>query len=159
MTRGIQKASEALRELVSSHPKRSGELIPVLQHVQERFGYISETATEIIAEHLRISSSEVYGVASFYAQFRFEKPARHSIKVCLGTACHVRGGQEIVDALATELGIEPGEITQDHRFGLETVNCVGACALGPLMIIDEEYFGQMTPDGSTRELKRRIKRK
>ena len=154
-----KKVDETLQELLKSHKRESGELIPILQHVQEAFGYISETAVELIARHLRISESEVFGVASFYAQFRFTEPAKHSIRVCLGTACHVRGGQEIVDALVSELGVEPGEVTQDRTFGLETVNCVGACALGPLMIVDDEYFGQMTPDKAIDGVRRRIKRR
>ena len=134
------------------------DLVPALQRTQAALGYVPPEALTSIARWLKLSESEVFGVASFYAQFRFKRPARHSIKVCLGTACHVRGGQEIVDALTSELGIEPGETTPDHRVGLETVNCVGACALGPLMIIDGEYFGQVTPDRATLELKRRTKR-
>jgi len=118
-------------------------LIPILQKIQAEIGYISKQGVEEIANFLRITEGQVYGVASFYSQFRFTAPGRHSIKVCLGTACHVRGSQNILEEFKRWLLIEPGETTEDKMFSLETVNCVGACALGPIVIFDNEYHGHM----------------
>jgi NADH-quinone oxidoreductase subunit E len=143
MSQGKQKGDETLQKLLESHPRESGELIPILQHVQESLGYISETATKLIASHLRISESEVFGVASFYAQFRFTKPAKHSIKVCLGTACHVKGGADILSFISDELNIQPGEITEDGIFQLERVACFGCCALAPVLVVDDRVYGNV----------------
>ncbi len=118
-------------------------LIPLLQKIQAEIGYVSKQAVEEIANFLKITEGQVYGVASFYSQFRFTAPGRHSIKVCLGTACHVRGSQNILEEFKRWLLIEPGETTEDKMFSLETVNCVGACALGPIVIFDKEYQGHM----------------
>jgi NADH-quinone oxidoreductase subunit E len=145
-----------LRRVIETHSRRRSELIPMLQSVHSAERFISKEAVRLIADHLRISESEVYGVASFYAQFNFEEPAEHEIRVCLGTACHVRGAQKIVDTLETELGIEAGGITEDRRFSLQTVNCVGACALGPVLVVDGEYHGQMTPDRAGKAVRYQI---
>jgi NADH-quinone oxidoreductase subunit E len=120
------------------------ELIPVLQKVQQAEGYISKAAVEQIASHLRISRSTIYGVASFYSQFKFNPPGRHSIKICLGTACHVQGGDFLAAALQREIGIEPGQTTSDKRFDLERVACLGCCAQAPVMMIDHDIISHMS---------------
>jgi NADH-quinone oxidoreductase E subunit len=123
---------------------QEGDLIPLLQRVQKRSGYISSEAIEEISRFLRISENQIFGVASFYSQFRFTPPGRHHIRVCLGTACHVRGGQVLVDALERTLGVVPGETTEDGRFDLERVACLGCCALAPVMQVDGDIYSRMT---------------
>jgi NADH-quinone oxidoreductase subunit E len=121
-----------------------GDLIPLLQRIQEKAGYISEEAVEHIARFLKISENQIFGVASFYSQFRFTKPGRNSIKVCQGTACHVRGARSLCEALQKELGISPGETTEDKRFDLQRVACLGCCALSPVLRINEDIYSRMT---------------
>lgn len=122
----------------------NGDLIPLLQQIQERSGYLSPESIFEVARILHISENEVYGVASFYSQFRFHAPGRHTIKICLGTACHVRSGQKMLEALQRELKINPGETTQDGLFDLQRVACLGCCALAPVMQIDDQIYGRVT---------------
>lgn len=121
-----------------------GDLIPILQRVNEEFGYISEEATKDISQFLKISQNEIFGVASFYSQFRFVEPGRHSIKVCLGTACHVWGGEILSDAVQREFHIEPGQTTEDKRFDLQRVACLGCCALAPVVQVDDDIHSRVT---------------
>ena len=121
-----------------------GDLIPILQSTQEKFGYLSEEAIKHISRFLKISENQIYGVASFYSQFRFTAPGRNSIKVCLGTACHVRGGQILCEAVQRELDISPGQTTKDKRFDLERVACLGCCALAPVIQINDDIYSRMT---------------
>ena len=118
-------------------------LLPILQQVQDELGYISEKAVEDISRCLRISENEIFGVASFYKHFKFAETGKCTVKVCMGTACHVRGALNILDEFKRKLGIEPGQTTSDRLFSLETVNCLGACALGPIAVLDGDYHGQM----------------
>lgn len=136
--------SDELAQIVTEYGGERGALIPVLQKVQERYGYLSAEAISQIARLCRMSESEVFGVASFYAQFYFTRRGRHSIKVCLGTACHVRGGERIFDEMKRELGVESGGTTDDSRFSLERVACFGSCALAPVVVIDKDVYGRMT---------------
>ena len=121
-----------------------GDLIPLLQKVQEKDGYLSEAGIRGIADCLRISENQVFGVASFYSQFRFMPPGRHSVKVCLGTACHVRGGQILSEAVSRELDVGPGETTADGRFDLQRVACLGCCALAPVVQVDHDIHSRVT---------------
>jgi NADH-quinone oxidoreductase subunit E len=130
-------------DVLSEFRGDEGDLIPILQHIQERFGFISEQAVGYIARYLRISENQIFGVASFYSQFRFVEPGRNSIKVCLGTACHVRGGQVLSEAVARELKILPGETTADKRFDLQRVACLGCCALAPVVQINDDIHSRM----------------
>ena len=136
---------ECLAELLAPYRGERGALIPVLQRVQGEFGYISEDAVSEIGHVLALSQSEVYGVATFYAQFRFTRPGEHTIKICQGTACHVRGGARILDTVKQELGVKPGETTADYKFSLERVACFGCCALSPVMVVDNTVHSRMTP--------------
>lgn len=136
--------SDELAQIVAEYGSERGALIPILQKVQEKFGYLSEEAISRIAKLCRISESEIFGVASFYAQFYFTRRGRHSIKVCLGTACHVRGGERILDEIKRELKVESGGTTEDNRFSLERVACFGSCALAPVVVIDKDVYGRMT---------------
>jgi NADH-quinone oxidoreductase subunit E len=115
-----------------------GDLIPVLQKIQEKDGYISVEAVKRISRFLRISENEIFGVASFYSQFRFNEPGRNSIKVCLGTACHVAGGNALSEAVQRDLRISTGETTEDKRFDFERVACLGCCALAPVVKVGED---------------------
>jgi NADH-quinone oxidoreductase subunit E len=130
--------------IFSGFEGEEGDLIPILQKVQERFGYISREAVGRISRFLKISENQIFGVASFYSQFRFTAPGRNSIKVCLGTACHVRGGQILCEAVQRELDIMPGQTTEDRRFDLERVACLGCCALAPVIQINDDIYSRMT---------------
>ncbi len=144
-SKGIDIMQKTIEKIIKSHEGEKGSLIPILQDVQRECGYISEEAVAAIAKDVKISEHEIYGVATFYAQFRFTKPGDHLIKVCVGTACHVRGNSLNLMHIKKILGIDEGEITFDYRFGLETVNCLGACALAPLVTVDDEYYGNFSP--------------
>ncbi len=135
---------ERLSPILAPYRGQRGALIPVLQKVQEELGYLPEEAVSEIAYFLGVSESEVYGVASFYAQFRFIRQGEHTIKVCQGTACHVRGGPRILEAVERELGIQSGETTEDYKFSLARVACFGSCALAPVLVVDKTVYGRMT---------------
>jgi NADH-quinone oxidoreductase subunit E len=135
---------DELAKILVEYKEEKGALIPVLQRVQEKFGCLQEEAISEIARFLRISESEIFGVASFYSQFYFTPRGEHTVKVCLGTACHVRGGGGILDEVKRGLGIESGGTTEDYKFSLERVACFGSCALAPVMVIDQDVYGRMT---------------
>ena len=136
---------EKLSPVLAPYRGQKGATIPVLQKVQAELGYLSEAAISEIAKFLGQTKNEIYGVASFYAQFRFERPGEHTIKVCQGTACHVRGAPRILNAVEQELELQPGETTTtDYKFSLERVACFGSCALAPVMVVDNTVHGRMT---------------
>lgn len=145
---------DSLAEVFAPYQGQKGALIPLLQKVQEKEGYLSREAMAEIAHFLKTTLTEVFGVASFYAQFRFTKPGDHTIKVCLGTACHVRDGQRIMDELERFLDVHPGGTTKDFRFGLERVACFGSCALAPVVVVDDDVYGRMSPARSKEVLKK-----
>ena len=136
--------NQSLQTVLVQFPAEAGSLIPILQSVQARLGYISSQAVCEIAQALRLTESQVYGVASFYAQFRFTPPARHGICVCLGTACHVRGGERLMETLQRELGAAMGTSTSDGRFDLDRVACLGCCALSPVVKVDSDIYSSVT---------------
>lgn len=125
--------------------KEKGSLIPILQMIQEKHGYLPPDAITMAALYLEISASEVYGVATFYNQFRFHPPGKYPVKVCLGTACHVRTGDIILENFERKLEISEGETTPDKEFSIEKVACVGCCALAPVAVIGETVHGHMAP--------------
>lgn len=124
--------------------KKRSQVIPLLQKYQERDGYISKRSLIEISNQTGLTPNEIFGIASFYAQFRFHPPGKHNIKVCLGTACHVRGGEEILRTFERELGIKVGETTPDREYELERVACLGCCALAPVVVIDGEIRGKVS---------------
>jgi NADH-quinone oxidoreductase subunit E len=143
-----QAETGILKEIATMLPLFSGErgsLIPILQEIQTKFSYISADAMRLVADHVGISSSEVYGVASFYNQFRFTPPGRHQIKVCLGTACQVKGGDIILENFERRLSIQAGQTSIDREFSIDKVACVGCCALAPVAQVDETIHGHMAP--------------
>lgn len=150
-----REISEELEGVFLKYSDKGSEyLIPLLQDVQEKFGYLSKENLEYIAEHLDVPISKVFGVATFYNQFRLMPLGKHIIRVCRGTACHVKGSDQILDALQTELGVQVGETTQDGVFTLETVACLGACSIAPVIVIDDEFYGRLT----TKEIKAALKK-
>lgn len=135
---------EQLDELLSPYSGERGDLIPILQEVQEKFGYLPREVMQKIAKFLSLPESTVYGVSTFYAQFKFVPTGKRIVKVCRGTACHVRGAGRILGAIERKLGIKPGETTDDLEYTLETIACFGSCALAPVIVIDKNVYGRMT---------------
>ena len=129
--------------ILEEFPVESGSLIPILQKVQGELGYLPQPVVEQIAEYLKITDNEVYGVASFYSQFRFTPRGRHTITVCLGTACHVRGGGILLEALERHLETKSGQCTADGKFDLDAVACLGCCALAPVVKVTDHISGNM----------------
>lgn len=137
---------KTIEEFVAASAKRNSYLlISVLEDTQEYYHYLPEEALRAVARILKIPLRDVYGVATFYRAFRLKPCGQHLVSVCLGTACHVRGGQRVLESLEKDLQIKAGETTKDNNFTLETVNCLGACALGPIMVVDRKYYGNMSP--------------
>lgn len=132
--------------ILDRYQRDGGMLVSILQDVQEELNYLPEDALKEVSQGLELPLTQAYSVATFFKAFSLKPRGRHLVNVCTGTACHVRGSVSILDKLEQELGILPGETTGDYRFTLETVNCVGACALGPILMIDGKYHGQMTAD-------------
>mgnify|MGYP003734648625 CR=1 FL=1 len=143
MTKASSIAAKT-KEIVKKHGKDKSALIAVLQDIQESFNYLPKDALKTAGKALGVPFSRVYEVATFYTAFSLKPRGEHIVKICMGTACHVRGAAAIQDKMERTLCIKPGETTPDNKFSLETVNCVGACALGPVVVIDTEYHGQMT---------------
>lgn len=134
-----------LQKILDTYDQDRDSLIPLLQEVQGKFGYVFEESVAGIAKHLNISQASIYGVATFFTQFKFTRPGDHTVRVCLGTACHVRGGSRIMDEISRHLGISAGETTKDYKFSLERVACFGSCALSPVIVVDDKVYGRMTP--------------
>ena len=144
MIRKVEESLSRIKDILERHPADRGSLIPVLQDVQEDLGYLSEEAIEELARLMGISANEIYGVATFYTQFRFSPPGQHSIQSCQGTACHVRGGRKILEELEHRLGITAGQTTADGKFDLERLACLGCCALAPVVAVDGKVHARMT---------------
>ena len=146
-TSASESIASVTREIVSPWKGRKGGVIPILQGVQHAFGYLPGEAMEVISEETKISLAELYGVATFYAQFHLSPRWRHIIRVCRGTACHVRGSLGILERVQSELGLTHEQVTTpDLRFTLEPVACIGACGLAPVIMIDDETHGRLTKD-------------
>jgi len=136
--------AEEVNEIIASYRAEKGSLIGILQDIQSHYNYLPKEALVQVSKRLQIPPSRVYSVANFYTAFSLKPRGKHLIKVCMGTACHVRGGERILDRLMEILGISSGQTTKDLKFTLETVNCLGACALGPLMVIDNQYHAHVS---------------
>jgi NADH-quinone oxidoreductase subunit E len=128
----------------STFSRQPQQLIPILQYCQRQSGYISRAVVHQIANYLGVSEAHVYGVASFYTQFRFEKPGNHQVRICLGTACHVQGGKLLSEETQKIIGIESGKVSQDGKFEFHEVACLGCCALAPVVEIDGRIHGKVT---------------
>jgi NADH-quinone oxidoreductase subunit E len=134
-----------IKEILARYHGRRDELIPILNETQEKYRYLPKEAIEEISRFLRVAPSTVYGVATFYALFKLTPSGKKIIRVCRGTACHVRGSPRIIDEVSKQLDVKPGETTKDMEYTLETIACFGSCALAPVMVIDKTVYGRMTP--------------
>ena len=136
---------EGVRAILEHYPNAERDsLIPILQEIQGKQGYLSREAVVTVGEYLHLPASKIYGVATFYNQFRFSAQGKYHIQICRGTACHVKGSAAILDALVRELKIQPGETSRDGLFSLEIVACIGACGLAPVMNIDGNFHAKLT---------------
>lgn len=141
----LQKYLEPLKEILDNFEKKEKDLIPVLQRAQEAYGYLPKEVLIEVGKQLGLSFVEVYGVVTFYSQFHLEPRGDNIIRVCMGTACHVRGGGQILEKIKSQLKIDDGETTEDLRFTLETVACIGACGLAPVIMINDDTHGRLEP--------------
>lgn len=137
--------NEQIADIIAQHKGGRGDLIPILQKVQETYGYLPKEAIVQISESIGIPHSDIYGVLTFYAQFRTKPTGKNRVMVCRGTACHVKGGPRVLRAVKQTLGLEEGGSTADMKYTLETVACIGACALAPTMMINKDTHGRLTP--------------
>jgi len=138
-------AADVAAKILDSYPKSPSSLIAVLQDLQERLHYLPREALERVSITLNVPLSQVYSVATFYTAFTLKPQGKHLVSVCVGTACHVRGSPRLMDDVLGQLGVEPNETTEDGLFTVQCVNCLGACALGPVVVLDGEYHHHMTP--------------
>ena len=132
--------------IIKKYGSDSSQLVSILQDIQTEYNYLPRTALDKLAKKLDIPQSRVYSMATFFRAFSLEERGKHICNVCQGTACHVRGADLILESLERQLGVQRGQTTPDHKFTLETVNCMGCCATGPVVKIDDEFFGHMTND-------------
>jgi NADH-quinone oxidoreductase subunit E len=144
--RGSSGIPEVVDRVADGYEGVRGSLIPILQGVQNEVGYVPPEAMERIGERAGVPAASVFGVASFYSQFRLEPVGEHIIRICQGTACHVQGALAVTDAILDELGVEEGGTTADGKFTVEPVACLGCCSLAPVIMIGEDTFGRLTPD-------------
>ena len=145
-----------MEEVFEQYRDRPNALIPILQRTQALYGYLPPEALQRIAERLGVSLAKVYGVATFYAQFYLERRGRHVLKLCDGTACHVKGTPILLVAIEDEFNIRPGETTDDGQLTVEIVYCMGSCALAPVAVLDQRVMGRMRPEMLVRRVKRHI---
>ena len=141
-------------EILDKHAGEKGVLIPILQEVQDVYGFVPEEAADAVAEGTGIYRSQVYGVLTFYTQFHLSPRGRHIIRACAGTACHVKGGKQVILRMENELGVSHGGTTEDLVFSFEEVACIGACALAPIIMIDDEPFGNLDPNEAEKVIKK-----
>ncbi len=144
-------------EVFQKYSQQKGALIPILQNAQDIYGFLPQEALQLIADKMGVSIGKVYGVATFYAQFYLEKRGRHILKLCDGTACHVKGTPLLVTALGDGYHIQPGETTEDGDLTIEIVYCLGSCALAPVTILDDQVMGRMRPEMMVRKVQKHIK--
>ena len=145
-----------LNEVFAKHEGKKGALIPILQRAQAIYGYLPVEVMQHIADRLALSLGKVYGVATFYAQFYLQRRGRHILRVCDGTACHVKGASHLMTAVSNEYGVEPGETTGDGLLTLEIVYCIGSCALAPVTVMDGQVVGRVKEDVLLQQVKRQV---
>ena len=136
---------ESVGKIIGKYQGKRTALISILHEIQDRYNHLPKKALKEVASKLNMDLNDIYGVATFYKSFSLVQKGKHSVTVCLGTACHVRGGPKILRELKKELGIEPGQTTANKQFSLNVVNCLGVCAIGPVMFVDGKFYGEMNP--------------
>ncbi len=149
----IENNAGKVESLIDSYVDKKEQLISLLQDIQSEYNYIPQDVLIKISQKLDIPLSQVFSVATFFQAFSLKPRGRHTITVCLGTACHVKGGQRLVDKMERDFGLKPGKTTEDERFTLETANCLGCCALGPVVVVDGKYESQVNPEKLDKILK------
>jgi NADH-quinone oxidoreductase subunit E len=149
-----EKDQLALGRIFEAHRPIPSEIIPILQEVQAEFGYVPAEARAAVARFVRVPESAIFGVVTFYAQFHLTPQGKHKVRVCQGTACHVRGGKRVMNEVRRLLGVGAGETTPDFEFSLERVACLGSCALAPVMVLDQKVHGAMTAAKAKEQLER-----
>jgi NADH-quinone oxidoreductase subunit E len=140
----VSKEQISIDDIIERYPGKPESLIFLLQDIQSAYNYVSPTAMNLVCDHVGIPLTQAYAVATFYKSFSLEPKGEHEIRVCLGTACHLKGAERIAAGLERDLDVERGRTTKDQKFTLETVNCLGACAMAPMVMIDEDYIGEAT---------------
>lgn len=143
---GTLEQEQRLKAAIAELRELPGALMPVLQKAQEVYGYLPYEVQVIIAEEMNVPLAEIYGVATFYAQFNLLPKGEHTISVCMGTACYVKGAQQVLDRIERKLNVEVGGVTEDGKFSLDACRCIGACGLAPVMMIDDNVYGKLTVD-------------
>ncbi len=143
---GTKEQEERLLAVIAEHRGEKGSLMPVMQRAQEIYGYLPLEVQRIIAREMGVPLEEVYGIATFYAQFALSPKGKYKISVCLGTACYVKGSQALADKISETLGVEAGGCTADGKFSFEECRCIGACGLAPVMMINDDVYGRLKPD-------------
>jgi NADH:ubiquinone oxidoreductase subunit E len=146
--------TDYVSKIIGRHEKKRTALISILHEIQDRYHFLPEEALRRVASKLRMNLNDIYGVATFYKSFSLIPRGKHSITVCLGTACHVRGGSKILRELKKQLHVEPGQTTEDKQFSLNAVNCLGVCAIGPVILVDGKFFGEMNPSKTKRVIEK-----
>lgn len=142
----VDEKKRELQEIIEKHKDTTGALIPVLHEAQEVYGYLPMSVQKQIAEGLNVSLSEVYGVVTFYTQFSLKPKGKFKVSACMGTACYVKGSNLILDKLKEKLGVSVGDCTEDGKFSLDACRCIGACGLAPVIMINDDVYGRLTPD-------------
>ena len=142
----IPENFKKLQQIIDEYKGKPGSLIPIMQKAQDIFGYLPMKVQQYIADELNVPLQNIYGISTFYAQFTLEPKGEHSIGLCMGTACYVRGAQLVLDKIQEQLGISMGETTKDRKFTLVATRCLGCCGLAPVMMIDDDVYGRLTPD-------------
>ena len=150
---------KAVDLVIDKHQEKRTALITILHEIQDKYNHLPEEALRKVASRLRMDLNDLYGVATFYKSFSLTAKGKHSVTLCLGTACHVRGGPRILKEVKKFLNIEPGQTTGDKRFSLNVVNCLGVCAIGPVMLVDGKFYGEMNPVKAKRIIEKLNKRK
>jgi NADP-reducing hydrogenase subunit HndA len=142
----VDERPQKLQEIIEKYKSTKGALIPVLHEAQELYGYLPMSVQKQISEGLKVPLTEIYGVVTFYTQFSLKPKGKFKISICMGTACYVKGASHILDKLREKLGIQVGDCTEDGKFSLDACRCIGACGLAPVMMINDDVYGRLTPD-------------
>jgi NADP-reducing hydrogenase subunit HndA len=143
---GTKEQEERLFTIIEAHKNQKGALMPILQEAQEVYGYLPIEVQQIVADSMDIPLEEVYGVVSFYSQFNLNPKGQYKIAVCLGTACYVKGSQQLIDRISEKLKLQPGDISPDGKYSLDATRCIGACGLAPVLTVNDDVYGRLVPE-------------